>query len=632
MDFATLKPLFAKSKVQSALVIDDAFDPGPDYDNDDLQRTFQMIEQDDQLEQAFVALGGNWPTNQVEFSHKIRTDNSIQTQLRGALHAVENLEDPTRKLARSIFGHSQQAHFDKRRPLDALRSVLSEVGIEPTEIGATGKADKKYPLVFLDYYLGDDNLPSVQRSIEKIKDVLKDYTNDEMPIVVLMSSALNDLELAEAFRGQADLLGCQFKFVTKDKFMGAAFEFVSSLADRAEHLGQARTLSGFVKGWRSSLENAISEFADEIKSLDLQDFYFIWKKAGEGKNGRFGDHMSLMLDGFLRKQIEDKSELMQATRKLNELSFPSMPPSPMIPSATVARLAHAAAFKDLEPFPKDHSGLLGVDLGDLFISEKIEGTGKNRKTVHSAMIVISQACDLEHGKVGTILLVEGDLQKRSASTRPLTEHRERILRVDLFQYRNERDEVEDYIVEWDAQKLRTYAISTFHEKSQREGYQRVARLRPVHALAMQQKFAAQLTRVGMPDSMPVYHYSHLAVHFAAKNGNGFKKLVSFDKDERLACVVGETEATCVITDPGLEKIRAAIQKADPEEFAPGSIEKVRNELNDVTKLRRLRSVALEKGKKVLGPIAVSYSDKPFALDTAVSGKVVMVLSVHMGHP
>lgn len=629
MDLQSIKPVFASAKVSSALLIDDAFDPLPEIEADAFEAGYQLVEEHDEVEAAYREIGGAWPVDATGFSAKLTSDAALRQQIERALAGPA--EAPLGRLANALFGMAAENHRAKIAPLQALCTLLQQVGIEPTAIGSTGKPKgrrKPFPLIFLDYYLGEDGVPSVDRSIEKIQDALTGYKDDEMPIVVLMSSELRDENLADQFRERASLLGCQFKFVTKDKFTGAAFEFVSSLADRAEFIGQSRVLSEYVKAWRDALQGAIGAFEQEIKSLDLQDFYFIWEKAGEGKNNRFGEHVSSLFEGYLRKQIEDADALLTATEKVNKLSFSAMPPGPLVPSDTVARLAHAAAFRDLDPFPDDYAGPpLGIDLGELFIRDRTPPAGRGRKKPRElvAMMVISQACDLEHGKVGTVLMVEGTVQLRTASTRFTTDQAHRRLRVDIFQYENGAGEKEDLIIEWDAQRLRTYNVDTFHKEMRAAGFDRVGRLRPVHALAMQQKFAANLTRVAMPDPLPAYRYGGMEVHVAGAQANTLTRLMEpVPKTDKPMCVVGEDPRIMVVTDPALERVRAALRSADPAQFVDGAIEALRKEFDDIKKLRRMRSGSLQAGKRDLG--AVLIVDGPLEEGFKRPAKVQIILN------
>ncbi len=622
MDYASIKPIFEKANVRSALLIDDAFDPEPELDEDALQKGFQLLEADDSLGDAFREAGGAWPADYAAFSDTVRKLQPLRSVLTTTLGG--DRKAPLYKLANAVLGPTHRTHLDKRVPLDALAAVLEQVDIKPRRLGSKEKpGQKKYPLIFLDYYLGEEGAPSVDASIQRIKNILSAYGADEMPIVVLMSSLDQKPETSEEFRKKADLLGCQFVFVHKDRFTAAAFELVSSLADRAGSLAQTRAISEFVKAWKDGLTGAVRSFSEQIASIDLQDVYFIWKKAGEGKNNRFGEHLSGLFDSLLRKEIEDDPNLRRAIDTMSGITFEKLPPSPMIPSPVVARIAHASAFRDLEPFPEEYASPpqpLGIDLGELFIASF--GRGKKRK--RAALMVISQACDLEHGNAATVLMIEGTISERTASTRPSKSEPHKRLSIDIFQFRNDKDELEDLIIEWDAQRMRAFPASELHATLRRERFERVGRLRPVHALAMQQKFASQLTRVGMPDGLPVYRYAGLELMLPDVAGKP-RAILTIPPEQRPACIVGDEKKNVISQAWALERIRATLAAADPDGFQSGTVEALRMEMSDIEKFRRLLQVGLDKDQKTLGPVLVKDSDgrldDTFQLPTKVSAVI-----------
>lgn len=110
--------------------------------------------------------------------------------------------------------------------------------------------------------------------------------------------------------------------------------------------------------------------------------------------------------------------------------------------------------------------------------------------------------------------------------------------------------------------MKAYPVATFHADMRAGKYERVGRLRPLHALALQQKFASQLTRVGMPDALPVYRYGTLQVHVAAPQGSDSttKLLVATSAESRGVCVVGEEEKHVIVMAEEMERIRTALAR------------------------------------------------------------------------
>lgn len=108
--------------------------------------------------------------------------------------------------------------------------------------------------------------------------------------------------------------------------------------------------------------------------------------------------MSGLFDGYLRRLVEDRPALRSATAAMNSLSFHGRPPSPFAPSETVVKMADAAAFQSLPDAPASAPGKLDLELGDVYLRE----TGTRTKRIKSACVVISQACDLERTRPGSI--------------------------------------------------------------------------------------------------------------------------------------------------------------------------------------------------------------------------------------
>jgi hypothetical protein len=226
-------------------------------------------------------------------------------------------------------------------------------------------------------------------------------------------------------------------------------------------------------------------------------------------------------------------------------------------------------------------------------------------------------------------MVEGHVQLRTASTRQSNDQAHRRLRVDIFQFENGNGSVDDLIIDWDAQSLRTYPVAVFHQAMRDAGYFRMGRLRPMHALSMQQKFAANLTRVAMPDPLPVYRYGGMQVMVVGPADKALVPLMpSLNKAAKAICVVGEMEKNFVIADSALEKIRSALKSADPAGFEQGAIDALRAEFDDVKKLRRMRNCKLESSSKTLGIVKLMDSGTEIALDHALPAKVKLLINLH----
>ncbi|MBB4388543.1 hypothetical protein GGE61_004888 [Rhizobium leguminosarum] len=599
MDLDSIRPIFFTNGVRSALVVDDAFDPSPAYDPADLDRAFQLIEEQEPILEAFIAAGGLDPTDTQHLEEQLQATPQLEQALRDAM--VDAPEGKLASLARAIYGANADDTESKLRPLRVLQKLLSDLNIGVTPVGSKGPAEDKtkYPLIFLDYFLGDKGAPSVEKSRDKIREIVKSYKSDEMPIVVLMSSELTKESLALAFRDSANLLGCQFKFVMKGEIQSDGFEFVTSLADLVQFIKQTRTIGDFVISWKEALVSAMDDFGKNIGQLDLHDYFQIRTKMGDDAARRFGDHVSGLFDGYLRKLIEDKPALKKATDALNKIDLSARPPAPFMPSEVVTQLGHAAAFQSPPTAVIRTDGMPDIELGDVFLGERIVG-GKNKIEV---AVVMSQTCDLEHANTTSILMVRGTATQRTSKKLSSGFANRPIMRTDLFHH-----DGKDLIIEWDAGSLLVEPVGSFNQKMKDMGYERVARLRPLHALALQQKFASHLTRVGMPDTPPAYRYP--GVEVVAIKGTSKHTLISvLPKSQRQACVVGDEGQEVVLQESLLRKIREALMAIDPEGWDGEKLEKAKHLFSDVSKLRALRNHQLKSGKASFEWVSVLDREK-----------------------
>lgn len=606
MSVSSAKSIFQAANVQSALLIDDVYDVAiPSFGHDDLERAFQLIEGDDAAEKAFVAASNQTRPNDTSDLKAQITGNAA---LAGRLsEALTDDDDALHVVAAAIYGTAADDLVGRRKPLLALNGILRDLGIRAEAVGSGRLASSppKHPLIFLDYYLGENGgTPSIERSRQRIMELVSHYSANERPIVVLMSSKLNKERVAREFRDKAELLGCQFHFALKEEFEKDPIQFVSVLADLVEFIGQSRTIGGFVDAWKAGLDGAFEGFLDGIRELDLQDYFYARDKLGVAGHGRFGEHMSALFDGFLRKLVEDRPELKSAIKEMNRLKFDKQPPNPFMPSATVARLAHAASFQDIEADDLvEVDGKLNIELGDMFYREM---KPRGRPTLREATIVISQACDLEHGKTDTVLMIDGIVTARSSKKSPAPENERTVLRVDLFKY-----EKNELMIEWDARNMRAVPVSEFQKFLKDTGFQRVARLRSLQALSLQQKFASHLTRVGLPEGLPIYRQADVEVLFKTKTGK-IKTLLSIPrKSGELACIVGDESRSAVLMNGMFSKIRDEVSKIDAKDCEAAKLDQLKNFFSDVGLLRELRITKLTEGKSAAGFVSVYETDGPW---------------------
>jgi hypothetical protein len=617
MQLDQAKALFAAIGVTTALVVDDVYDPFDLFEQEDLERAFVRFEADDELGGVFVGIGGNAPADPEDLGSQITANEGLAAALQEARLSEPG---PLQELGNAVYGRVAHDREGRLKPIGDLIAVLGDLGIETTTVGSDGPGGQgapKFPLIFMDYYLGSKGTPSVEKSRERVEEIVSHYGPDEMPLVVLMSSELKKDKEAKKFREQAKLLGSQFKFAQKSEFESDNSEFVSSLAMMVRFLPQTRTIGAFVKAWSGALSDAVTEFNKAVMGLDLQDYFQIRTKLGEAAALRFGDHVSGLFDGYLRRLVEDRPGLKSATAAMNALSFADRPPSPFTPSETVVKMADAAAFQSLpEPLPPQ-PGRLDVELGDIFLSD----TGIGAKRVKKACVVISQACDLEHGKTQTVLLLKGIVTKRTGAKVDRAPGNRPIIRTDLFLH-----EGDNLIIDWDASDLLSLSVDGFNRRMQEMAFEKVSRLRSMQALALQQRFAAHLTRVGLPETPPSYRYPNVEV--LIRRGGTKERLFDPIKKGGVACVIGDERLEVVLQEQLLTRIKASLDVLDEANLDVAQLERTRELLGDWQQRQQLLSVALEASKAQVENIAIIDREAPMAAGDGLPKDAFLAISLY----
>ena len=368
-----------------------------------------------------------------------------------------------------------------------------------------------------------------------------------------------------------------------------------------------------MESWKSALEAAKQEFVVGIRQLDLYDYFMIREKLGQNASGRFGDHVSSLFDGYLRRLVEDRPELRLATASLNGVSFDDRPPAPFTPSEIVTKIADAMAFQSIDEALEPDAP---IELGDVLLQDRGVSGGLR------AAAVISQACDLEQKKSETLLLIQGQVTQRAGQKLSRNQSNQPILRTDLFRW-----DSKDLIIDWDASDLLTAPVNGLAKWRDQMNYRRVARLRPMQALALQQLFANHLTRVGLPESPPPYRYPNVEVY--RRDGKKKAELIEdVPKARRQACVVGDEKKQVVIDDELLSRIRIRLAELVVHEADQIELDKARDAMNDFEKVRQLRHGSLNNGTLKVSNIAISDSEAKLANGDDLPNGTWLLINLH----
>ena len=416
-----------------------------------------------------------------------------------AITALWNIRDSGRQLAEmaneTIFARKlRDDDYIKRivNTLESLDLVVFRQGVH------NPLPESPVNLVFLDYYFGGVN---DEDSIRQAMDVARNLYQteaDDKPFIVLMSSANVEASETDRFRGETGLLGGLFEFVTKDDLSNRLILEVL-LSAWAEGLPIRHKIQASVDSLESAVRSVTDEFIKKIKGLNIEDYAFVQTLSLQPDAQPLGEYMQWLYGSLLLNMVlESDSGSVKHREVLDKISFPGLLPSQKPPTDGFSEIYSIAVAEPMfgeiifHPYSVDGGDTVQIPvlrLGDLLIKEEDD----------KLCVVVTPDCDLAFSTVGrrtpdleqSIILVQG-IRCR------LNDERTGDLRTELFYFENNQ-----YRIDWDPKRISSLRMREFHKWYIDNDYSRPARLRLRHALQIQQAFAADLGRVGMPVVPPL---------------------------------------------------------------------------------------------------------------------------------
>lgn len=596
--------------IEEVVIIDDAFDP-PTRDSlrEEIPTFWAQIERDAEILSELSALGVN--------DHEDMSDAILQSLLARATEPG--------KLAEACKTHLFPLTFQKLDPLRALRSHLESIGVKVIQCGSEDDLpENPIRLVFLDYFLGaSDDASAVQASTSKAEAVYSRVEAEaDKPFIVLMSSKPDVAASMDTFRQASKLLGGLFGFVEKSELRKREELFVH-LEVWAIGMPTRHRIQHFVEALESGARAATEEFVRRIRGLGAEDYANIQWLSLNMEGHPLGDYVLWLYKSFFTYIFHDQAKVLEQQRRLDALNFEEFTPC-QTPSAQLADIYRCAqtepGVKDVGPHP--WTGDAGTDpllcTGDMFFSDGLE-----------VFLVINAPCDLTYtpGKKGrpfpvkrSILLMHGQLQKHeemNTSDGACTE---------LFKH-----EGKPYRILWDHRRVTSIEYGKVWAWLREHGLVRRSRLALPYAQEIQQKFATQVMRAGMPVRPPSYQYADVEVYCADDSGVASRlgEVIpggAWIMRRRVEGGDGKEEDLFVLTSACIGRIlgrldeilprieaRAAALLADlPAESSDPTVKRRRSEIQG-----KLRGLDTEREKiaqlKKAGPQWTSSARKPHAL-------------------
>lgn len=579
---AELIEILAMANITKALIVDDAIDDVPRADDLSMDGALWTHFFDDLTDPDKVALTAAFPDFAVLEAEDLQKADTFV----GCLWANRAAIAPA--LCDNLFARyvaDMQADTDH---LNVLRTQLEGVGLTCSAVGrdfvaAVAEAD----IVFMDLYLCSAQRPEdIKVSIEGLASAIE-KRRTKPPLVVLMSRSNRLEDKRVDFRNDTRLFESTFRVLPKSEIQleGVVQRIVGRLAT---HYQKSLKLSEFVCAWEDSLDAARDRTTKLIRKLGLSDLAQIQHLLLSAEGEPMGSYLVDVFDKVLQHEIEANTSIIDTALALNDLDT-SIFPAPLVPGANDllefvehslfhhrARLKLPGAIDSSVSFGdllrrKPHAPAAAVAIAPAAPEVLIAAVGDAAKPVtfpeiksDMVMAVLSPACDLQRNQLKRVLLLVGELV---------------VLKTEAWSAKNDGtktpvfdmgDNIRRYI-KWDLKHVLTLTHAELNDLliSDHPPFEKVGRLRDLHALEIQQKLLSSMGRVGLAAAMPATH----AVRIQAFTVGADKKLQSLNVASLAdggVCFIGRTsdgknpQERLVLTERACEDICRAIDQVDPD--------------------------------------------------------------------
>ncbi len=450
---------------------------------------------------------------------------------------------------------------DRVRPLRTLRRRLEEeLRRETIWHGSLEQLTDTAPqMIFVDYYMGrghgENEVRAAKEIVNNVNELYKDA--EFRPVIVLMSSAGVSAEMVEEFRRSSGWLAGMFYFIRKDDF-GDADVFFMRLVSFAQAVPAGHRVQALVDALAGRVHDVADRFLEDVKALQLSDYAYLQMMSLHEDGHPLGEYMLWLYGAYIGQLLFDDEGVRAQRREIDKLVFADLPGAQAPPSDTLARLYESATVEAVESelgHPRAPAGTAAtpqLHLGDVFAAS-------GRRDV---LVIVNAQCDLVFAPgVRTrpfrpdraIVMVPGEVQ-------PL---REPMKLSDAGKPRTEMFRCEEGFcrIVWDPKRIATVPYGEVSEWLGGRSYELVARLRLPAALQVQQAFAADLTRVGLPTAPPIQRVVVAELYCTGENGRGMR--VAEDSGGAYL-FMRRGGASCVLADEFAIQVKAALETAGTE--------------------------------------------------------------------
>ncbi len=569
---AELADILATANITRALIVDDAIDEVPladDLSIDGRQWTHFF---DDLTAPDHAALNAAFPGYADLGAEDLQESDGFV----GCLWANKGQIAPA--LCQVLFARYVADMQADIRHLEVLRGLLEAAGLVCSAVGrdfvgAVADAD----IVFMDLYLcSAQRTDDIKVSIEGLASAIAERRT-KPPLVVLMSRSTRLEDKRSDFREGTKLFESTFRILVKSDIQvdGVVQRTVGRLAT---HYQKSLKLSEFVCAWEDGLDAARNNTTKLIRKLGLSDLAQIQHLLLSAEGEPMGSYLVDVFDKVLQHEIEANTSIIDTALALNGLDTSKFP-APLVAGANdLLEFVEHSLFHNRARLKLPGAIGSSVSFGDVLrkklptpapMAEAAPAVAVAAKPpilpeIQSNMVmaVLSPACDLQRNQLKRVLLLVGELHVLKTETWSAKSSGAKTPVFDMG------DGVRRFI-QWNLKHILTLTHDELNEflLSEQPAFERVGRLRDMHALEIQQKLLSSMGRVGLAAPMPATHAVRIQA-FTVDTDNKLRNLNIASLADGGVCFIGRTSdgqdhlEKLLLTERGCEDICRAIDQVD----------------------------------------------------------------------
>lgn len=526
-------------QIKRVAVVDDAFDKVSSniFQEGELIDFISVVNEDDQLIRDFHRLISDTDSEEILCSENLSDDNLALLWDRRAqdTHGLKEV------LQSTLF----RIHEPKVLQVERLCQFLAEqLEIEKVErFGTTAEyPSDPFDIAFIDYRFG----PSRQEeSVDRAVRWARHFYEKGQAFIILMSAEVGTLGRRDDFREKSTLTRGLFEYLDKEEIEDSG-KFCNRLNSFCAGLSTRHKIHDFAKAAEEAADEALVSLKKSIHALGLEDYAHLEHISLHKDGHPLGDYMLWLLGEYFAHNLAVNSSLQAARKSVNSIKYDRLMPFQRPPSTMLAKMYSAAITEPVHegwgPHPRvaqeteedaevEMGGGSEIDPGSLG-SENVEATvgaasianvplyqlgdllvATKEKPVY---MVLNAGCDLQFSPEErkcdmeqSILLIPGHLEKYCERGSD-----KKMKRTELFELGEER-----FRIVWQRTRVKAYPHKEIRLEFRQQGYERKRRLKLPYALEVQQYFAAQLTRIGLPTPTPVFSELDIEVYGKDAEGN-----------------------------------------------------------------------------------------------------------------